>query len=200
MARILGIDRSKYEPGDILPIGASTPGTFTLLADGSAVSIAAYPRLYAKIGNTYGVSGDPTKFLLPDSRSRGWMGAGQGAGLTMRTLGQQVGTETQAVSAMPTHLHTGSTTTQGAHFHTTTRGPGGEVLIATNPGSHPPWYSNAAGAETNPSGAGVITPPQPTDTQWTAHTHTFSLGNDGSGTAHNNIQPTLVIGCCIVYW
>lgn len=198
MARILGIDRSKYEPGDVLPIGAASAGLFTLLCDGSSVSQAAYPRLYAKIGATYGAA-SAGQFLLPDCRSRSIMGSGTGSGLSARTLGTSLGTETETVPSIPAHTHTGTTSTIGNHSHNMPAGPN-TVGVATNPSLFPPWYTNQDLSHAD-SGHGLNTPPVPTqDDPWATHTHPFALGSDGSNTGHNNIHPALVIGFCIVYW
>jgi len=84
--------------GTILPSG-------WLWADGSIYSQATYPALYAALGPTFDVGGG--KFRVPDKRGRVSVGAGQGNGLTNRTLGQVFGEEnvTLNVAQMPSHSH-----------------------------------------------------------------------------------------------
>jgi microcystin-dependent protein len=53
------------------------------------------------------VEGDSSLFFLPDMRGRSAIGAGQGASLTNRVLGTQVGAETHTltIAEMPAHNH-----------------------------------------------------------------------------------------------
>jgi microcystin-dependent protein len=60
---------------------------------GQLLSITAYQTLFSVIGARYGGDG-VNNFKLPDLRGRVAMGQGQGAGLTPRTAGQALGTET----------------------------------------------------------------------------------------------------------
>jgi microcystin-dependent protein len=59
------------EPGTIIPFaGPAVPAGY-LACDGAEVAQAAYPALYAAIGLTWGVPGDPVNnFLLPDLAGR----------------------------------------------------------------------------------------------------------------------------------
>lgn len=91
-------------------VGTTAPKGW-LLCDGSAVArTGSYAGLFAVIGTTYGPGDGSTTFNLPDCRGRSPMGAGTGAGLTARTLGQQLGAEsvtlTGAQSGLPAHHHT----------------------------------------------------------------------------------------------
>lgn len=76
------------------------------LCDGSLLSISTNDALYSILGTTYGGDGKTT-FALPDLRGRVPMGAGNGPGLTPRTLGQAAGTETHALTGdnVPPHTH-----------------------------------------------------------------------------------------------
>ncbi|BAY23704.1 phage tail collar domain-conataing protein [Calothrix sp. NIES-2100] len=77
-----------------------------LLCDGTEYQINSYPALYAAIGANYGGNGTTT-FRVPDRRGRVGVGAGQGTGLTNRTVGQTGGQETVIlnVSQIPSHNH-----------------------------------------------------------------------------------------------
>ncbi len=88
-------------------------------ADGQLLSIAEHTALFSVIGTTYGGDGQET-FALPDLRGRTIIGAGRGPGLTARSLGEAVGTDTFTLteSQMPQHAHalggdTGSSPTGG---------------------------------------------------------------------------------------
>lgn len=87
--------------------GAAAPDGW-LLCDGTAVSRTTYAALFAVIGTTFGVGNGSTTFNLPDLRGRTPIGAGQGSGLTDRTLGQQIGEEFHQliVAEIPAHTHT----------------------------------------------------------------------------------------------
>jgi microcystin-dependent protein len=78
-----------------------------LLCDGAAVSRTTYSALFTAIGTTYGIGNGSTTFNLPDARSRGLIAAGQGAGLSNRTVGQVLGAETHQLTEaeMPFHNH-----------------------------------------------------------------------------------------------
>jgi microcystin-dependent protein len=87
--------RTKLEPG-------------FLWCDGARYSNADYPDLFAVLGTTHNLVGDPAgTFRVPDKRGRSPVGAGTGTGLTNRALGSRFGNE-QAVLAtnqMPSHSH-----------------------------------------------------------------------------------------------
>lgn len=96
------------------PIGSVvlwTVGTIPpnwLECDGSEVSQATYPDLYALLGNTFG-NGHEGTFYLPDMRARVPVGVNPTAftGRSQRLLGASGGTETHALSVaeLPAHSH-----------------------------------------------------------------------------------------------
>ena len=85
--------------------GASVPDGW-LKCDGAQVEQADWPLLYDIVGDTFGAA-DPGKFRVPDLRGSASIGTGQGAGLTLRALGDYGGLEQVAlsVSQMPSHAH-----------------------------------------------------------------------------------------------
>jgi microcystin-dependent protein len=91
------------------------------LCDGAGYSTTDYASLHNAIGYIYGGSG--AVFHVPDLRGRSPVGAGTGAGLTARSLGQTGGEEnhvnTSAQSGMPSHNHGGSTGTGSTGTGTT---------------------------------------------------------------------------------
>lgn len=76
------------------------------LCMGQILSIAQNTALFSLLGTTYGGNGQTT-FALPDFRGRVPVGAGQGPGLSNKSLGEMSGSETQTLLAtqMPAHTH-----------------------------------------------------------------------------------------------
>lgn len=177
----MGVATSGYKPGDIKAVahGVIDPGF--LACDGSAVSRAAYPALFAKIGTTWGAGDGATTFNLPNMLGRSPVGHGAGAGLTARTVGQAGGEENHLLAAaeMPVHNHPGVTDSQGAHAHTWAysingAGPIETVIPGTSPSnlSHDGDYSVTTAA---------------------AHAHNVTTNNAGGGGSHNNMHPFAVV-------
>ena len=152
-----------------------------LVCDGRSLSRAEYPELFAIIGTDFG-SANVNSFNLPDFTSKviGMFGLSAiSEALTERNRGDDVGTETVTLTVpqMPTHSHTGTTASSGAHTHGVDNIPYGTQNIT------------AAG------GAGITACDETTHTISTNsagdHTHTFTTATTGSSEAHNNMQPTL---------
>lgn len=83
-----------FLPGMVMPYaGAIAPGGW-LLCDGSVLTIAAYPGLYAVIGTKYNVGGETSlQFRLPNLKGK--IIAGQDVGQTeFAALGQSGGSKT----------------------------------------------------------------------------------------------------------
>lgn len=95
-----------FPPGMMVEYGGNTAPSGWLLCNGAEYQINSYPALYAAIGTAFGGNGTTT-FRVPDRRGRVGVGAGQGTGLTNRTLGQSGGQETVTlnVSQIPSHNH-----------------------------------------------------------------------------------------------
>lgn len=70
-----------------------------MLCQGQTLSIAQNSALFSLLGTTYGGDGVST-FKLPDLRGRVPVGAGTGAGLTARELGESFGSETVTETAV----------------------------------------------------------------------------------------------------
>jgi microcystin-dependent protein len=85
-------------------------GTFApsgwAFCDGQLLPIAQNPALFSILGTQYGGDGRTT-FALPDARGRAILHAGNGPGLTPRSVGEKNGQEgvTLTVVQMPTHDH-----------------------------------------------------------------------------------------------
>ena len=149
--------------GAIIPFGGSSPPSGWLLCDGSAVSRSTYSRLFGVISTTFGVGNGSTTFNVPDLRGRDVIGAGTGSGLTARTLAATGGAETHALTSGENAAHTHTVGGGGAAGQMPT------TIAANTPGALP-------------ASGNVITV-----------TGTVNTGSSGSGTAHNNMQPFLVL-------
>lgn len=167
-----------------------------LLCNGQSVLVANYPKLYAVIGYAFGGAG--ASFNLPDSRGRVLGGIGQGTGLSIRTLGLNVGSEsvTLTQAQMPSHIHTGTTDSAGAHTHSSNAvGGQGNLGLCIADGTNTVINTDSSLGELN-----VWTNPFAlTINSNGAHTHTFTTGSTGGDQSHENMQPTLFIGNVFIY-
>lgn len=75
--------------------------------DGQLLSVASNSALFSLVGTIYGGDGRTT-FALPNMRGRTAIHAGNGPGLTPRTIGQTGGSETNTmtINQLPSHTHT----------------------------------------------------------------------------------------------
>ena len=142
--------------------------------NGQLLPIAQNNALFALIGTFYGGDGQTT-FALPDLRGRCALHEGQGPGLSNRSIGQVIGSETNNITTanMPAHSHTGS------------------VKVSLNEGDYNSPNSNSVLASTSSDrfvdsgNAGTV------------ESLNSSTNNTGGGQAINNMQPSLVLNYCI---
>lgn len=193
--------------GSIQMYGGTSAPEDWLICDGAAISRTTYASLFAILGTSYGVGNGSTTFNLPDLRGR--VAVGKSTDTEFDALGETGGskTETLTTSNLPSHSHSassgtanndhthnGTTNVGGLHTHHVTVGIGyggsgygdgyGKTSL-NNPGSL--WYHSYADADGNHQhtfSTGYMS---------NNHTHTVSVNNTGSGTAHNNIQPYQVV-------
>ena len=190
--------------GAVIPYaGLSAPPRW-LFCFGQNVSRTTYAALFAAISTTYGAGDGTTTFTLPDLRGR--VVAGQddmGGASANRLTGQSGGVDGDLLgSAGGAETHTLTEAQLATHDHLVDMG----VPINTGSGgshSHSFVYGQRA-----KSGDGQevsdLTHTGYTETTSTvgSHTHTvdipaFNSGNAGSGSPHNNVQPTLVLNYMI---
>lgn len=194
--------------GTVLPFaGAAAPNGW-LLCYGQAVKRSDYPNLFAAIGTTFGAGDGSTTFNLPDLRGRVPAGKDNmggtpanrlttaGSGVDGPTLGAAGGSQAHTLTTAqmpahnhgvtdPTHAHSvydpGHTHTQQSWNLTSFDGTGGPYQVGAD--------APASG------GLGVVNSVSFVGTGigiYAAATG-ISIQNNGSGGAHNNTQPTIVL-------
>lgn len=185
--------------GEIKCFGGNYAPRNWAYCDGRLLNISEYNALYSLLGTQYGGDGI-SNFALPDLRGRCPIGAGAGTGLTTRSAGDLVGSETVALSThqIPNHLHTITNQTTVEN----TLGGAGTGLVKcmagtgdtdtpvnnfiANAPNRTDMYTNSASSdhfnsaalEVNASLSGNLN----------VHVVTQS-GNAGQSVAHNNMQP-----------
>lgn len=169
--------------GQITMFGGNFAPRSWAFCDGQLLPISSNSALFSILGTTYGGDGRTT-FGLPDLRGRVAMHAGNGPGLSSRSLGAKGGTETNTltVNQLPSHNHTATATTAVTIYADNGSGtsdtPGGNVWAKKSRDSD---YSDfPASAVTMAAGASSA------DTS-------VNVENTGGGQSVNNMQPFQVI-------
>lgn len=165
-----------------------------LICDGRSLSRTDYAELYEIIGIQFGANSDST-FKIPDMRGRVAGGIGDGDGLTFRTTGNVVGSETHTltVGEMPTHNHDiidpghAHTITDPGHSHTMP--VSSTDLAVTNSGPNDD-VGQGSGYNTSTSTTGITV---------NSNTTGITTVTAGNSLPHNNMQPTLFIGNMFIY-
>lgn len=193
--------------GDIEPTLRTTPKPGTLLLNGQTVSRTQYAALWAWVQQNNLVrpglftNGDgSTTFGLPNFSGRVPIGAGT-LGSDTYQVGDLVGEArvTLTVNQMPSHTHSGSTSSE-SHSHSGTAnsagGHGGHVNPANvnhNSGDgahgvhgHPPTWGFTDGGHTHSISINSA-----------SHSHSLSIGSAGGGQPHENRQPSIAINWLI---
>tara|TARA_Y100001963_G_scaffold40191_1_gene56303 strand:- start:4192 stop:5463 length:1272 start_codon:yes stop_codon:yes gene_type:complete len=164
--------------GGVLPFaGGSAPSGF-LLCDGSAVSRSTYSDLFTAISTTYGVGDGSSTFNIPDLRGRVVAGQDDMGGTSANRLtGQTGGVDGDNLGeAGGAETHALTEAQLAAHTH----GPGTFVI-------------NTGGDAAQASDNGAVF------RQTIQRTTPVSgaSGSTGSDSAHNNVQPTLILNYII---
>lgn len=164
-----------YQPvlGQIMPFAGSVVPRGWAICNGALLAIQTNQALFSLLGTYYGGDGTRT-FGLPDLRGRAIIGSTGTGG--QYPAGMVSGTVSVTLNALqlPHHNHLiQATASQG-----TGRGVGATGhIFATNttPPNSPKMIFTTAGSAETPLASGS------------------NLVNEGSGNAHNNMQPYLVI-------
>lgn len=183
--------------------GGTAPSGY-VFCYGQALSRTTYSALFTAIGTAHGAGDGVNTFNVPDCRGRVSAGkddmggssanrlTNQTGGLDGDTLGATGGAETHVLleAQLAAHTHGDGTLTVDDHFHyVASANTTGDALSG---GNHVAEHGTSSfddeyelkGASNNPSqgrsseeGAGI----------------SGSTGSTGSNTAHNNVQPTIVM-------
>jgi len=180
-------------PSVIMPLGTivqtALPAAPTgwLLCQGQTISRVTYALLFSVMGTLYGQGDGSTTFLLPDLRGR--VPVGQTASGTFSSLNNAGGAETHTLTTdqMPSHTHIQDSHnhTQNSHLHNQS---GQTIANFTGYGQNSAINGNAV----TPSGL-TFTGSAIATNQATIATNQ----NAGSGQAHNNLQPYIVLNYMI---
>ncbi|RWA69325.1 tail fiber protein [Mesorhizobium sp.] len=161
--------------GEIQVFGFNFAPRGWAFCSGSLVPIQQYSALFALLGVNYGGNGT-TNFQLPNFAGRAGCSQGQGPGLTLRTIGETFGenSETLTLAEMPAHMH--------------------QFTIYNQP--------DVAKKAASPSAGNSLT--SPTDTsafvagaQPNAKFPANMIGFTGGSQPHENRQPYLALNYCV---
>jgi microcystin-dependent protein len=192
--------------GTVLDFAGVTAPDGWLMCYGQAVSRTTYKNLFDQIGTTFGAGDGSTTFNVPDLRGRICVGkdnmGGTAAnrmtsagGVTGTTLGAVGGAETHTLTTaqVPAHTHPVFLSDPG-HNHATTpatfRGLGSGTSNGFTSG---PYGEYAVAINNNTTGITVR------DTAGGGGTANQTAANAGGGSAHANVQPSMVMNkiiCC----
>jgi microcystin-dependent protein len=139
--------------------------------DGQILPLSQNTALFSLLGTTYGGDGK-SNFALPNVQGNCVVHPGQGAGLTLRDLGEEGGSETVTLlqSEIPAHNHI----VQGNDLSTADNNAPGNTLILGIAQSN--VYTNAAANNTMSLQTLAVT---------------------GGSLPHNNMMPYLTLNFCI---
>ena len=143
--------------------------------NGQLLPLSQNTALFSLVGTYYGGNGTST-FGLPNLQGNAVLGAGNGAGLTPRVIGETEGeaSVTLLATQLPSHTHTANANIPGNSADP------GNTTVWGNVGSQRPApniYATTAGTPVGMNGA--------------------ALGLSGGSLPHNNMMPYLVLNFCI---
>jgi len=171
--------------GAVVPFGGSSAPTGFLLCAGQAVSRSTYSALFGVISTTYGAGDESSTFNLPDLRGR--VVAGQddmGGSSADRLTGLTGGVDGDTLAA-----------TGGAETHVLTT-----AQLATHTHGATKFYNSDPGL-TNTRFSLVTEQTDREDSfpgyQTTTGDTNNIISTTGSGSAHNNVQPTIILNYII---
>jgi microcystin-dependent protein len=160
--------------GTIIDFGGTSLQTNYLATDGAAISRTTYAALFTAIGTTWGVGDGSTTFNVPNMARRTTVGSGgSGTGTLGNAVGNTGGAETHSLSSSE----------NGNHAH----------LLASTTGA------TSSAEITSPSQIIAINSAEASDDSYRlmasngGSANAATSSSSGSGTAHNNMQPSAVV-------
>ena len=132
--------------GEIRMVGFPWAPVGWSLCDGALLPISEHDALYALLGTTWGGDGQTT-FGLPNMQGRVPINAGQGGGLSNRTIGESAGVEYVTLSPQQTAAHT--------HAFTPSLAPGPGInpagSVPAQPAQIQPYIDDVPSAQMAPN-------------------------------------------------
>ena len=156
--------------GAVLPYAGSSAPTGFLLCYGQAISRSTYADLFSAISTTYGTGDGSSTFNVPDLRGRVAAGQDDMGGSSANRLTDQTGglNGDTLGDTGGSETHTLTTAQMPAHTHT----------VAAQ--------QQVSGDSTNRGGSGQL-----------GAAATITTSSAGDGSAHNNVQPTIILNYII---
>lgn len=172
-----------FRTGDLRFTALSAVETGWLVCEGQEVSRTTYAALFAAIGTTYGAGNGTTTFNVPNYIERVPMGAG-----ATNKLGAKLGAATVAltIAQLASHSHGGKTGTgtTGGESQTHTHGFSSATVVDLTGG----FSAIGSGGQ----GVGTLTETGPNGADHNHSVPALTINAEGSGEAHNNIQPSTI--------
>lgn len=140
--------------------------------NGQILPISQNTALFSLVGTFYGGDGE-SNFALPNFQGAVPVGMGQGAGLSLYSIGQSGGSDevTLIQSEMPSHQHAISAANVTGYLSS----PAGNIWANSGKGRSPAYHTADSSASMSPQ----------------------CLSPVGSSFPHNNMQPYLTLNFCI---
>lgn len=173
--------------GGLIDFTASTaPNSSFVLPYGQAISRATYSVYFGMVSTTYGSGDGSTTFNIPDLRGRVIAGKDDmgGAAASRLTSSYFGGTATNLGAVGGSEGHTLTTAQLASHSHANTLTDPGHVH---NGALNTAAFFQSPGGGTNVAGNAII------NTSSATTGITITNASAGSGSAHNNTQPTIVL-------
>lgn len=181
--------------GTVLDYAGGAAPNGWLLCFGQAVSRTTYASLFALLSTNFGAGDGSTTFNLPDLRGRVVAGKDDMGGTSANRLTNQSGGLNGDLLGA----------TGGAETHTLTTGESGQKAISAAPVSiTDPGHVHAEGDANEQSRTPVTTDGVPQTGYWggsptntgsatTGITAALTLAGSSAVSAHNNVQPTIIL-------
>tara|TARA_R100001463_G_scaffold24708_4_gene58821 strand:- start:2482 stop:3750 length:1269 start_codon:yes stop_codon:yes gene_type:complete len=163
-----------FVAGMVIPFAGSSAPTGFLLCGGQAVSRSTYATLFGIIGTTYGVGDGSSTFNLPDLQGRVVAGKDDMSGSSANRLTDQTGglNGDTLGDTGGSETHTLTTAQLPAHSHSS-------VVRSVSFSSSASYGNGSQGAVSSMT------------------VNSGSTNSTGSGSAHNNVQPTIILNYII---